>query len=111
MISATFDTYSLVKKLQSSGIAEAQAEAIIEVVREVNAGNDNNYSSKHEVTEFKSEMKHDFTKFQSEMKNEFSQFKSEMKHDMAMLEQRLIVKMGAMIMALGGVLIAIKFLA
>jgi hypothetical protein len=116
MITTTFDTHSLVKELQSSGIAEAQAEAIINVVQKVNADNDRNYSSKTETIQFKSELKHDFTQFKSEMKHEFASlenkftlFENKVAHDMVSLEQRIIIKVGAMIMALGGVLIAIKF--
>ena len=105
MITTTFDTHSLVKKLQSSGIAEAQAEAIIEVVRTVNSNNDNDYTSKYETTQFKSEMKQDF----AALRHDFKILENKVAHDMVSLEQRIIIKVGAMIMALGGILIAIKF--
>lgn len=71
-----YDTHIFVKRLKDKGVPEAQAEAIVEVMRDA---------------------------------QDVSLTQAATKADLRELELRLKLHLGSMIMALGGVLIAIKF--
>lgn len=55
-----------------------------------------------EIAAFKVETRNEFAAARSEMKTDFASVRSEMK----LLEQRMTIKLGAMLVALGGILIA-----
>lgn len=83
MTALTFDTHFFIKKLINDGIPEKQAEAIVEFVRETREVDFNVVATKSDIKELRSEIRE--------------------------LELRLTVKLGGMIMALGAILIAIKY--
>lgn len=77
-----FDTYSFIKQLTAAGMPEAQAEIIA--------------NQQKELIEEKLATKHDIM---------------QIKRDIVESEQRTIIKLGGMIIALGAFLAAIKFFA
>ena len=87
MATLTFDTLSAARCLREKGSPQDPAEAIADELRAAQNIEIDHLSTKAEV----------------------AQFKLELKTDMQLLEQRIVIKLGAMIMVLGGILIAIKF--
>lgn len=84
MVAVTFDTHAYVKKLTGKGISEQQAETIVEMVKDVQEQNASTLATKGDIDGLKAELRE--------------------------LELRLKLQIGTMIFALGGVLIAIKYL-
>lgn len=74
MASITFDTLDLVDKLKSSGIPQAQAEAVVRVIAEAQDG----LVTKHDLTEVKNELK-------AEMSVRFERIDGELKLNRWML--------------------------
>jgi len=83
MNSLTFDRHLLIKRLREKGIPEAQAEAIINVVRDVKDYSLNDAATKADIRELDLRMDNKFKELQ--------------------------IKLGSMIIALGGVLIGIRY--
>lgn len=83
MVAATFDTYRYVKKLRDQGISEAQAEAFVQVVSEARETDLNAAVTKADLREL------------------------ELRLDNRLKD--LQIKLGGMIVALGGVLVAIRY--
>ena len=105
MITATFDTHFYVKRLTETGHSEAQAEAIVDVVSDTRQLDLVQLATKSELFATK-----------SELKSEIRELRTELKGDMHALEFRmdarfkdLQLKLGGMIVALGALLIAIKY--
>ncbi|MDO9047363.1 MAG: hypothetical protein Q7U66_06445 [Methylobacter sp.] len=74
MTTITFDTLELVDKLKSSGIPQAQAEAVVRVIAEAQDG----LITKHDLTEVKNEIK-------AEMNVRFERIDGELKLNRWML--------------------------
>jgi len=96
MNAITYDTLSIAKRLESAGLQKIQAEAIAGELRMAGQTDTSNLTTKGE-----------FHLLKSEMHSEFSLVRSEMRE----MEARLKVQVGAMLFALGGILIAVKFFA
>ncbi len=88
MTALTFDTLSTARRLREKGISQEHAEAIADEIR---MGSSIDVS--HLVT-----------------KDELKATESSINATIRELELRMTIRLGAMIMALGGVLIAVKFL-
>lgn len=103
MAAITFDSLSFVKTIENSGVSRAQAEAIAKAVSELRINGDN-IATREDILTHEREL--------SLIQQDIASIKSEMatKHDLKELELRMTIKLGAMIMALGGILIAVKFL-
>lgn len=84
MTALTFDTHLFVKRLRDKGAPEAQAEAIIDVMRDARAQSLQESATKADLRELELRMD--------------SRFKD------------LQVRLGSMIVVLGGLLIAVKYL-
>ena len=86
----TFDTLKFANRLKAAGvkpeIAEAHAEAEAEVFTETLI---NQVATKHDIIELKAELKSDINQLQSEMKE---------------LKNELIIKLGGITVAVGGLL-------
>lgn len=83
MTAVTFDTHAFVKRLKDKGLPENQAEAIIDVMRDVREQSLSDTATKADIRDIKAELRE--------------------------MELRLKLHLGTMIVGLGGVLIAIKF--
>jgi hypothetical protein len=125
MTAITFDTLKYTKTLESAGIprqhAEAQAVAQRESLEQVFESHFDHTASKEEVYAFKSAMKADFIELRSatradlrdmdsSLRSEIKQLDTSLRGELRELELRVTIKLGGMIVALGGVLIAVKYL-
>lgn len=79
-MAATFDTHDAVKKLESAGVPAGQAEAVVNLIRDTRSADLSQLATKDDLRTGL--------------------------HD---LEQRLTIKVGAMLVVLGGFLAALKF--
>ena len=64
MSTVTFDTLELVDMLKSSGISQAQAEAVVRVIAKAQ----DSIATKHDINELKLEMSARFERIDGEMK-------------------------------------------
>ena len=98
MTAITFDAFRYMKNLEKGGYtreqAETQATALQEALTETITIAKENSVSKEEFVTFKSEMREDFQKLSNQVNNS---------------ELRMTIKVGAMLMALGGFLVAVKY--
>src|SRR5271155_2902637 len=115
----TFDTYRAIKRLMSEGMPEKQANAVVETMREAGEHDISFLATKMDLKELEAATKADF----KEVRTEIAELKAELKADVAevgadmkALELRLQnqlkdlqIRLGGMIVALGGVLIAVKY--
>lgn len=101
MTAITFDTLSSVRRLRDRGVPPEQAEAFADELRIASQVDVDHLSTKEELASFKSDMKSDFALIRSEMR--------EMEWRLQAQSKDLLIRLGGMIMALGGVLIAIKY--
>lgn len=86
------DTLMYVKKLEAIGVPREQAELQVQVMADIV---DQNYATKQDFKELKQEMK---------------DLRTELKHDMLMLESRLTIKLGSMmVVGIGAIATLIKF--
>lgn len=116
MTGLPFDTLSTARRLREKGLSQEQAEAIADELRISSYVDFGHLATKEEMTAgfkaAKEETAAEFDKVRSEIKSEFALVRSESRE----LESRLDgkfkdvqIKLGTMIVALGGILIAIKY--
>ncbi|MBF0462450.1 MAG: hypothetical protein HQL87_13780 [Magnetococcales bacterium] len=93
-----FDTYDYVRKLRSVGVDEAQAaiqaEALVSLVED-------RLATKQDMAE----LKRDMATIEANLKRDIETTKADLKRDMKEMELRMVVKMGAMILASVGMII------
>ncbi len=94
MTAITFDTLSTARRLREKGIPQEHAEAIADELRESVKLDLSHLSTREEANSFKSEFKADLALMRSEMRE---------------MEMRMTIRLGGMIVALGGALIAVKY--
>ncbi len=94
----TFDTLSSEKRLREKGFTPEQAEAMAEELRIAHNFDVDCFVPKPEVEIFKGRMKNDFKILEALIETKIQ-----------LLEQRLIIKLGTMMIALAAFLSAIKF--
>lgn len=80
MTTLAIDTYKILQRLESKGYTRQQAEGFIDVLQDIDF---DHFSTKSDIKELRAEMRE--------------------------MELRLTIRLGGMIMALGAVLIAIKY--
>jgi hypothetical protein len=86
MATLPFDTYKSVRTLKDAGFPEPQAEVISTAFQ-------NAYAETDLVA------KRDFKELEYALKRDLKEIESDVKRDMVELEQRLIIKLGGMMMA------------
>lgn len=119
MSTMAFDTHAMVKQLQQRGFAEPQAEAIIEVMGDLRQESLQTSATKSDLRELEvrldsrfSATKSDLRDLESRLDSRFSGTQSDLRELELRLDSRfkdIQLRLGSMIMALGGVLIAVKF--
>jgi len=82
MAATTFDTHKFIRKLKDSGMPEAQAEAIADAFKD--AQSEAELATKRDLKELEAALKRDI---------------DDLRRDMREMEQRLIIKLGGMMMA------------
>ena len=93
-----FDTLSSVRRMKQKGLTQDQAEAIADELREARDINFDHLATKSDLRELQLATSNDLKELQMSTKN-----------DLRELELRTTIRMGTMIIALGGFLTAIKF--
>ncbi|MGE7417090.1 DUF1640 domain-containing protein [Methylobacterium tarhaniae] len=129
MTAVAFDTLKFARALRERAhLSTEQAEGLSEVFAEAVQGGLPTRADlqsleasvkaefvavRSEIAAFQSETRAEFAAFKVETRNEFATVRSEMKtefaavrSEMKLLEQRMTIKLGAMLVALGGILIA-----
>ncbi len=82
-----FDTYAYFKELTASGVSPEQAEAQIAAMQE--AFKQGNLTTKHDLTELRSEFKHDMVELRAELKQDMVELRSEFNTRMNLLQWML----------------------
>ena len=107
MANLAFDTHKYVKRLTAVGMPEKQAEVIAYEQRSLI---EDQLATKHDIAEVKrdiAEVKRDIEELRAEVKRDIAEVKRDIKES----EQRLIIRLGGMMIAGFGVIAAlIKFL-
>lgn len=100
MTTITFDTLKYANHLKLAGVESTQAEAQAEALSEV-----------MEVSLNELVTKADLLAVKTELKTDIQLLKSEIKADMQLLEQRMVIKLGGlMVIAVGVVAALVKLL-
>ena len=131
---ATFDTHAAVKQFLAAGFSERQAEVVVEAMRDLGFGHlatkqdvkelrqemaQELQGIRQEIKDLEKETKQEFQKVRQEMAQEFQGVRQEIKdleketkrefqsvrQDMKDLENRLIIKMGAMLIVAVGIIL------
>jgi hypothetical protein len=93
MASIAFDTHKFVRTLKDAGMPEPQAEAISSAFQ--NAYAETDLATKRDLGEVGLGIKRDI----KDLELKIEQVRSDLKRDMVELEQRLIIKLGGMMVA------------
>jgi hypothetical protein len=103
MAIVAFDGLVFVKTIEAAGFSRDQAEAIAKAVSILHI-EPNGFATREDVLQHEKEI--------ALIQRDIAEIKATMatKADLRDLESRMTIRLGSMIMALGGVLIAIKFM-
>lgn len=105
-MAAVLDTRKLTRRLQESGVPDAQADAIVETVLEDRATDAGQLATKRDLEALQTATKHDLTvvqvelearieAFQTATKHDLETLRAATKHDLALLEARMEAKIEA----------------
>jgi hypothetical protein len=119
MASAGFDTLEVAKRLKGAGFDEAQAEAITGVLRESREADLSRLATKDDIGLVKGDIglvkddlgrvKDDLTRVKDELMREIAHLGTTLRAEMEVLRRDLTIRLGGMIVAATGVLLAAKF--
>lgn len=109
MSSINFDTHFFIKNLEKNGFTENQAESVVRLVSGVCEEATEKLATKDDLIKISEITKNDLIKFSELTKNDLIKFSELARKDIELLESRMTNKMGGMIIALAGFLVAIKF--
>ena len=94
MALAAFDTHRYVKRLTAAGMPEPQAEAIADEQRSLI---DDQLATKRDIEELRAEVKRDIKESEAATRREIKELETTTRRDLKELEQRLIIRLGIMI--------------
>ena len=94
MVAITFDTLKFVRKLKESGMPENQAEAISEAFQE--AQGEAELATQHDIVDVRRDIQ--------DLRKEINEFKREIDFRLVQTEQRLTIKLGAMLVVAVGLM-------
>lgn len=101
----TFDTHEFVKRPRDSGLSESQAETITDLQRQSNAA---------AIEQTRQNYPFDSLATQRDLKDlelKIEGVRTDLKHDLKELEQRMVIKLGGlMVVAVGAVATLVKLL-
>ena len=123
-VMTSIDTLEIAKRLRSAGFDDMQSEAITGALRDVHDADLSRLASKEdiaavrsEIVALRSELSGEIASVRSELRAEIAALRSELSADIKMvrseieiLRRDLTIRLGGMIVVLGGFLAAIKFL-
>ena len=104
----TFNTHAFVKRLTRAGMPEDQAEVLAngqaDLYERLVTKEYFEFTLKHEFEKLRTELKQDIEKFQAnleqakaELKHDLETTKTELKRDIREMEQKLTIKLGAIV--------------
>ena len=111
MNAANFDSLSYANRLKAAGmdagLAEVQASAMTEVIQ----GQSQNLSTKQEVQQLGQDLHKDMQSLRVELQKDMQSVRVDFQKDMQLLEQRMVIKLGSlMVLAIGVVATLVKLL-
>ena len=122
MTALAFDTLKAAKALREAGFEEAQAEAVVSTV---SSAINENVASKDDLARVEASLENKIEQVRTELKTEIEQVRTELKNDIEALrsdmnarfesvdarfeslEQRMTLKLGAMIAAAAGFIVVV----
>ena len=117
-----FDTLKFVHRLRDAGFPEPQAEAVAEAFKD--AQSETEVATKRDLGETESRLHTDLAKTESQLRADMAEMESRLRvdiervehrletkiaevgSDVRLLEQRMTIKLGGMLLALAGILLA-----
>jgi hypothetical protein len=114
----SIDTLEIAKRLRGAGFDDTQAEAITGALRDVHDADLSRLATKEDLATLRSELSAEIATLRSELSAEIAALRSELsaeikmlRSEMEILRRDLTIRLGGMIVVLGGFLAAIKFLS
>ena len=106
-MSVALDTLEISKRLKAAGFDDAQAEALVGVLRESREADLSRLATKDELRATKDELKAEINRLEAAMNSGFAALRAEME----ILRRDITIRLGGMIVVATGVLLAAKFFA
>ena len=103
------DTLETSKRLRAAGFDEAQAEALVGMVRDAREADLARLATKDDLAQLATDLRGEIGQLRAELRGEMGQLRGELTTQIAQLETRLMLRLGAMIAAGVAFLTAIKF--
>lgn len=110
MAAIAFDTLKFTKRLREAGVSEKQAEAEAEVLVDIFAFSTEQLASKQDIKDLEVALTQDIKSVEVNLKNveanltqDIESLKKEFKSDILLLEQRMVIKLGAMLVVTIGI--------
>ena len=94
---SVFNAIKYIGELREAGVPEKQAEVHLRILHEVI---ESNLATKRDIEEVKRDIQ--------EVKRDIQELKTELKRDIRELEQRMIIKLGGLIVITLGILVALS---
>ena len=106
-MSVALDTLEISKRLKGAGFDDAQAEALVGVLRESREADLSRLATKDELRATKDELKAEINRLEAAMNSGFAALRAEME----ILRRDITIRLGGMFVVATGVLLAAKFFA
>ncbi len=104
-MAVALDTLEVSKRLKGAGFDDAQAEALVGVLRESREAELSRLATKDELLAVKNELKADIARLETAMNAGFAALRAEME----IMRRDITIRLGGMLVVATGVLLAAKF--
>jgi hypothetical protein len=104
-MAVALDTLEVSKRLKTAGFDDAQAEALVGVLREQRDADLSRLATKDEVLAVRNDIKVEISRLEAAMNAGFAAIRAEME----ILRRDVTIRLGGMIVVATGVLLAAKF--
>jgi hypothetical protein len=104
-MAVALDTLEVSKRLKTAGFDDAQAEALVGVLRESREADLSRLATKDELLAVKNDLQVEIAKLEAAMNAGFAALRAEME----ILRRDITIRLGGMIVVATGVLLAAKF--
>ena len=112
MAISSLDTLDIAKRLKGAGFSEAQAEAVTDVFREVRATDLANLATKVDIARLEAATKADIARLEGTIQRLEAATKADfqrLEDKMEIMRRDITIRLGGMIAAMTGILLAAKF--
>ena len=111
MKAANFDSLTYANRLKAAGMDGGLAEVQASVMTEVIQDHFHNLSTKQEVQQLSLDLRKEMNLMGQDLRKEIQLLRLEVQKDMQLLEQRMVIKLGSlMVLAIGVVATLVKVL-